>query len=219
MPAALSLVRLIALTVVSVFSLITLGLAGSLITTTMKFFNTYFPYAALGVAVAVLTLLSVPTMLVLEIVRPGSPSSWIITELSILPFLSILWLATGANTAEMSPGFLFLYLDGCASGAFLGTTFGADTGACQKTSAIEAFAFLNWIILMGYSGMVLVLALIASNRKQPAVWKSSVAELPMGAPGGASHSASVSYGGQQGMQPAGHGGTSGSAQAGAVHSV
>ncbi|KAJ7254553.1 hypothetical protein C8J57DRAFT_1347209 [Mycena rebaudengoi] len=223
MPAALSLARLLAFSVVSLFSLITLGLAGSLITTTTKFENVYFAYAALGVAVAVLTLFSVPTMLVLDIVRPGGPSSWIITELSILPFLSVLWLATGANTAEMSPALLVIYLGGCTSDAFFGTSLGADTGACQKTSAIEAFAFLNWIILMGYSGMVLVLALIASSRKQVAVWKSSVAELPMGAPGGASHSASVSYGGQQGMQPAAqpavHGGTSGSVQAGAVHSV
>ncbi|KAJ7208801.1 hypothetical protein C8J57DRAFT_1402482 [Mycena rebaudengoi] len=218
MPAALSLVRLLAFSVVSVFSLITLGLAGSLIATTTKFDNVYFVYAALGVAVAVLTLLSVPTMLVLDIIRPGGPTSWIITELSILPFLSILWLATGANTAESSPALLFIYLGGCTSDPFFGTALGADTGACQKTSAIEAFAFLNWIILMGYSGMVLVLALIAASRKQPAVWKSSVAELPSSAPAAAQHSTSGSYGGQQ-MQAAAHGGTSGSVQAGAVHSV
>ncbi|KAJ7270310.1 hypothetical protein C8J57DRAFT_1321604, partial [Mycena rebaudengoi] len=215
--AALSLVRLVAFSVVSVFSVITLGLAISLITTTSKFYNGYFAYTALGAAGAVLTLLSVPPMLVLDIIRPGGPTSWIITELSILPFLSILWLATGANTAEMSPSLLFLYLGGCTSDPIFGTSLGADTGACQKTSAIEAFAFLNWIILMGYSGMVLVLALISLSRKQPGVWKSSVAELPSSAPAGTQHSASGSYGGQQ-MQPA-HGGTSGSVQAGAVHSV
>ncbi|KAJ7261465.1 hypothetical protein C8J57DRAFT_1134330 [Mycena rebaudengoi] len=244
MPAALTLVRVIAFSVVSVFSMITLGLAASLIDTTIKFDNVYFIYATLAVAAAALTLISVPTMytsfnpagllrsgppftrLVLDMLRPGSPSSGIVTELSIRPSLSILWLSTGANTAETGPALLFLYLDGCTNDPFFGTSLGAETGACQKTSAIEAFAFLNWIILMGYSVMVLVLALIAVNRKQNGVWKSSVAELPSSAPAGsyggqpmqpAMYSTSGSYGGQH-MEPA-YGGTAGSVQAGAVHSV
>ncbi|KAJ7240681.1 hypothetical protein C8J57DRAFT_1478031 [Mycena rebaudengoi] len=223
MPAALTLPKANRpnTAVVSVFSMITLGLAASLIDNTIKFDNVYFIYATLAVAAAALTLISVPrctpTLIQLDSYAQARhlPAS-----------LSILWLSTGANTAETGPALLFLYLDGCTNDPFFGTSLGTETGACQKTSAIEAFAFLNWIILMGYSVMVLVLALIAVNRKQNGVWKSYVAELPSSAPAGsyggqpmqpAMHSTSGSYGGQH-MEPA-YGGTAGSVQAGAVHSV
>jgi hypothetical protein len=55
----------------------------------------------------------------------------------------------------MSPSLLFLYLGGCTSDPIFGTSLGADTGACQKTSAIEAFAFLNWIICMHRPSLIL----------------------------------------------------------------
>jgi hypothetical protein len=59
----------------------------------------------------------------------------------ILGFLSILWLATGANAAEfVSVGFWFDCND---------TGRGenpANAAGCHKMSAVAAFGFLNWLI-------------------------------------------------------------------------
>lgn len=259
--------------------MITLGLAASLIDTTIKFDNVHFIYATLAVAAAALTLISVPTMytyfnpagllrsgppftrLVLDMLRPGSPSSWIVTELSILresldtPRFSLLTYTVsllvhplaihrgqhGRNgpSALISlprrlhkrPLLRYLprnrnrrvpenFCDRSLRISELDHLYAPSSGILPVLQLTTVFS------VMGYSVMVLVLALIAVNRKQQGVWKSSVAELPSSTPAGsyggqpmqpAMHSTSGSYGGQH-MEPA-YGGTAGSVQAGAVHSV
>lgn len=45
---------------------------------------------------------------------------------------------------------------------------------CRSFQAIEAFAWLNWLILMGYAIALLVLAILAHNRGNQGIWRSSV---------------------------------------------
>ncbi|KAF7362814.1 hypothetical protein MVEN_00631200 [Mycena venus] len=224
--APFALIRTVVLSTVLVFSLIALGLAAALTSTSTTFLGVYFTFAALGIATAVLTMITFPAMIALEILRPGGPTSMVIVEISWLSFLSILWLATGAQAAEVtSVGVWF----GCAD---LGDGLDSiDAGACHEMSALAAFAFLNWLILMGYTGMLLVLSLIAASRKHTNVWTSSVANAPFSAPASANTSVPMSYtagtggtgghtggiGGHTGGQPAAYNNTSGSVQAGTVH--
>ncbi|KAJ7314300.1 hypothetical protein DFH08DRAFT_895916 [Mycena albidolilacea] len=221
MALPLSLIRLVVLGTVLLFSLIALGLAGDLTTTSMRAFGVYFSFAALAIATAVLCFLTLPAMIALEIMRPGGPTSMIIVELSWLGFLSILWLATGANAAEfVSVGFWFDCND---------TGRGenpANATGCHEMSAVAAFGFLNWLILMGYTGLLTVLSLIAANRKHTGVWTSSVANAPFDQPAHTPSAPGGSYGGETtqvggtggvGGHPAAYENTSGSVQAGTVH--
>ncbi|KAJ6592383.1 hypothetical protein B0H19DRAFT_1055114 [Mycena capillaripes] len=212
--APLPLIRLVVFSTVILFSLITLGVAAALTATTEKFLFGYLSYAALAIATAVLTLLTLPAMIALEMMRPGGPTSMVIVEISWLGFLSILWLSTGAHTAAFTFG---IALD-CGD---LGLDT-IDASACHETSAIEAFGFLNWLILMGYVGMLLVMSLMVASRKHSSVWTSSVANAPFSAPANNAPATSLgptSYGGQTtstGGHPATYN-TSNSVQAGTVH--
>ncbi|KAJ6558758.1 hypothetical protein DFH09DRAFT_1162447 [Mycena vulgaris] len=176
--------RLAVLSTVILFALIELGLAAALTSTTQKFFFVSFSYAALAIATSVITMATVPAMIALEIMRPGGVTSMIIVELSWLNFLWILWLATGAQAAQASAVFS-MFFGGCGPDSESvdvgdGTVVvdNPTSGICHETSAITAFAFLNWIILLGYTSTLLVMSLIATNRKQSGVWQASVANAP-----------------------------------------
>ncbi|KAJ6493445.1 hypothetical protein C8R45DRAFT_900856 [Mycena sanguinolenta] len=217
-----ALIRLVVLSTVLLFALIALGVAAAFTSTSTSLIGVTYPFAALGIATAVFTIVTVPPMIGLEILRPGSPTSMIIVEILWLGalnlitarFLSIMWLATGADTASNTIG--------CGSNAEkqesafdkeagVPTSETAD-GICSELEALEAFAFLNWIILMGYIGMLLVMSVMAATRKHTNVWTSSVANAPFSEPEKNSSVPNAGTGGH----PGGYS-TSGSVQAGTVH--
>ncbi|KAJ7167095.1 hypothetical protein C8R46DRAFT_1219474 [Mycena filopes] len=213
MAVSLTLVRSVVLSTSIFFAVIDMALAAALTSTSTKLFDVYFPYAATAIAASILTLLTLPAMISLERTRPGGPTSMIIVEISWLFFLSILWLAVGADAAQFqSVGFWF----GCGR---IGVDDSLDVGACQEISALEAFAFLNWIMLLGYVGTLLVMSLAAASRKHTNVWTSSVANAPFGAPTPAVNLTPVSHGGQTAVGGSYSGGYSAgnSVQAGTVH--
>ncbi|KAF7350580.1 hypothetical protein MSAN_01618000 [Mycena sanguinolenta] len=218
MALPVALIRLVVLSAVALFALIALGVAAAFTSTTSSnlFINHTFEFASLGIATAVFTLVTVPPMIALEMLRPGGPTSMIIVEISWLAFLSILWLSTGADTASFNAAFL-----GCGNSKVdkeihqAEDQVGIPHGICSELSALEAFAFLNWIILMGYIGMLLVMSIMAASRKHTNVWTSSVANAPFSEPAKNS-SVPMSYNAGTGGQPGGYS-TSGSVQAGTVH--
>jgi len=175
--APISLVRITALSVVLAFAVIVLGLSAALTSTTEKFLDGFFEFAALGIATAALTIITLPIMIILEVLRPGVTfTSMIAVELSWLSILWVLWLATAADSAQAGQA---TFISGCD---YIDSTVKA---ACQQTAGIQAFSFLNWIILMGYTILILVLSLIAHSRQHTGVWKSSVAQAPFFAPSAA----------------------------------
>ncbi|KAJ7122834.1 hypothetical protein C8R44DRAFT_735478 [Mycena epipterygia] len=175
--AFIPLLRVIALSVVVLFAVIVLGLSSHLTATTEKYLDGFFEFAALAIATASLTLLTVPVMIILEIMRPGTTfTSMIVVELSWLSILWVLWLATAADGAQAAQD---TFIAGCG---YIDTI--VDT-ACRETAGVQAFAFLNWLILMAYTILILVLTIIASSRKHAGVWKSSVADAPFFTPGAA----------------------------------
>ncbi|KAJ6538942.1 hypothetical protein B0H19DRAFT_334028 [Mycena capillaripes] len=174
---AISLIRITALSVVLGFAVIVLGLSAGLTSTTEKYLDGFFEFAALAIATASLTIITLPIMIGLEFLRPGAFTSMIAVELSWLSILWVLWLATGADSAQAGQN---TFIADCSN-------YFDDIvqGACRETSAIQGFAFLNWLILTAYTILILVLTLIAASRKHTGVWKSSVADAPFFTPGAA----------------------------------
>jgi len=164
-------VRVALLSVVVLFSVVILALAAHLTSTTESesIIGYYFPFAALAIGISLITILTVTPTLVFD--HKGFFTSKIIVELPVLSVLGILWLTTGADTATLG-SFVF----GCA---FDGPCHEGPTAEAQ---AIEAFSFLNWLMLMGYCITLIVLSVIAGNRGHT-VWKSSVRETNFFAPG------------------------------------
>ncbi|KAK7061370.1 MBOAT, membrane-bound O-acyltransferase family-domain-containing protein [Favolaschia claudopus] len=170
------LIRLAALwyaAVVVAFSVIVLGLSAALTSTTEKYLNGYFEFAALAIATSVITLITVPIMIVMEFLHHGAMfTSMVLFELSWLSILWVLWLATAADTTQANA-----FISGCDYISDVVNT------ACRETQAVQAFSFLNWLILMAYTILILVLSIIAHSRQHTGVWRSSVAEAPFFTPG------------------------------------
>jgi len=170
-----ALVRLPVFVFLLVCTLIVLGVDGHLVSVENKNQKTYFgvkvdildfTFAKLGVATAVLTLVSVLPMLVIDLLRKGAATSYVVVELAWLGFLWILWLATAADTANRF------------------STCPSQISWCSEYQAAEAFSFLAWMALMAYWIILLVFAIIAVNNGQSQIWFTGVTEADFSAGGG-----------------------------------
>jgi hypothetical protein len=138
---------------VIVFSIITMALAAHLTNFTNSLIGGYYTFAALAIATAVLSIITIPVMIVVDNMRKGAFTSMIAFEIGWLSFLWILWLSSGATAAQANT----VTFNGChffdckPIGLFskwhlTQTLPAAVSTACHEFSAIEAFSFLNWII-------------------------------------------------------------------------
>ncbi|KAI6047989.1 hypothetical protein EDC04DRAFT_42145 [Pisolithus marmoratus] len=164
--------RVVALAVSVVFSVIVLGLSAHLISLTEKYYAFYFIFGALGIATAVLTIFTVPVMLIIDVVRRGAFTSMVIVELIWLFVLWVLWVATAGEAVSAAE----LYFSaGCVYENSL------VNQACHEIQAVEAFSFLVFFILLGYTIVLLVFTCIAAARGN-SLWLKSVRESNFLAP-------------------------------------
>lgn len=163
--ALFSVIRIGIFSLSIVFSLIVLGLNAYYISLTQPL---YFIFSALGVATALLTILTVPVMLIVDSIRRGAFTSMIVVELVWLFILWVLWVATAGEAAAT---FNYYFPRGCIYASVDPTA----NAYCMELQAIQAFAFLNFFIFLGYTGTLLVFAIIAGSRGN-SVWTSSVKE-------------------------------------------
>ncbi|KIY45979.1 hypothetical protein FISHEDRAFT_76212 [Fistulina hepatica ATCC 64428] len=156
---------------VTLFSIVELGVAGNLTYLTNTYYNNYYGFAALAIATAVLSLITFPLMIVFDLLTTDVFTSWVITELVWTGFLWVLWLASGAAAADK---------DNSVFGSIDCSYFnGKINTACHEFQAIEAFAFINWILLMGYFVALLVMAILGA-RKGGRIWTASVKAAEFG---------------------------------------
>ncbi|KAG5645770.1 hypothetical protein DXG03_005307 [Asterophora parasitica] len=167
--ALLPRLRLVSFGVVSLFSLVVLGLSAHLINLTTTYYGVYFTFAALGTATSLLSLLSLPAVIYIDNIRKGAFTSKIATELGLVGFLWILWLATAATATDT-----------------VGINLGSNCGrykpgsrirtACSETSAVQAFGYLSWLILLAYFSALLFFTAAAAVRGHKDIWFHSVKE-------------------------------------------
>ncbi|KAG1813230.1 uncharacterized protein BJ212DRAFT_1367319 [Suillus subaureus] len=161
-----SVARITLFSLAIAFSLIGLGLNAYFLSLTVPD-NFYFIFSALGVATAMLTIVTIPIMLIIDFTRRGAFTSMIVFELSWLFILAILWVATAG---EAITTFNYYYPRGCVD-----TTDPTYNAYCMELQAVEAFAFLNFFIFLGYTCVLLVFSIIGSSRGNN-VWTRSVKE-------------------------------------------
>ncbi|RXW15334.1 hypothetical protein EST38_g10522 [Candolleomyces aberdarensis] len=154
----LPLARTIVFGIVGLFTLISFGLSIHIVHLGNQ--GGFVPdWAGLALATSIITLIALPVLFIIPIKRRNALPSFIAFELAVLWLLWILWLATGASIASL---FGLNYCNG---------------GLCSEIRALEAFSFLNWLLLMFYSFALLILSVTAHQRGRTGVWKSSVSEF------------------------------------------
>jgi hypothetical protein len=162
----LGIIRTVVFITATLFAVIVLALSAHLIwfTETQFVYAFYTNYSAMGIATGLLTIGTLPVLLIIDANRKGAVTSMILTEMIILSILWILWL----STASLATGD-FTAVANCD---LIGDAGYAT--ACHEAQAIEAFSFLNWLMLMAYAFVVLVFSFIAAARGHSTVWTSSV---------------------------------------------
>jgi hypothetical protein len=173
----LTVVRVIRLGIfglVSFFSILVLGLGAHIVSV---FAGAELPidYAALGIAVSLLTLFSLIPMLVLSFMDKVLWVNMVAVEVGWLGVLWILWIATAAltNNDFIACGFI-----------------GLDTPtviSCGEVLAFQALSWLNWVLLFKYT-IVLIALTIFQHVRGNRVWTAPVYQVnffapPPGAPG------------------------------------
>ncbi|OJA08090.1 putative protein 57 [Rhizopogon vesiculosus] len=134
----------------------------------------YLIFSVLGIATSLLTIITVPIMLIVDSVRREAFTSMIVVELVWLFILWVLWVATAAEAIAASN---FYFPAGCIYATFDPT----ENAYCTELQAVEAFAFLNFIMFFVYTTVLLVFSIITSSRGKN-VWTSSVRESTLLAP-------------------------------------
>jgi len=170
----LHFVRLLALGLISVFSVIVLGISADLIHLTEANFGVYFVSSALALAVSLLTLLTILPMMIIDTLRNGAFTSMVIFELVWTFILWVLWIATAALSSQDGTG--------SADCAYYGAFFNLAT-MCHEFNAIEGFSHVTWLIFLFYFATLLVSTMRLNKNGHTGVWQQSVKETDFWGPG------------------------------------
>ncbi|KAF5352147.1 hypothetical protein D9758_009249 [Tetrapyrgos nigripes] len=184
--ALISTLRLGVFGTTILFSIIVLGLSAHITSKTKEELDTVVAAEGLAIATAAITLVSVPAMLIIDMIRRGAVSSLVVAELAGLGLLWVLWLATGADSvAEFNADFP----EGCdvLSLEFRGPGVREVQDLCRELQAVSAFGFLNWLMLVGYWSVLLVCSIVAANRGESRIWFTPVGETDFLSNGGTPH--------------------------------
>ncbi|KAJ1308541.1 hypothetical protein OPQ81_004242 [Rhizoctonia solani] len=159
--------RLVSFATVLAFSLIVLGISGYWVSLLEGVATSLATSSSFSLAVSVITWAFMFPVLLVSTLRRGSFLSWVAMELGICGFLWVLWLASAAYTTSMSAG-ITLNCD-------LALTAAVES-VCRQYQAIQAFSWLNWLILFAYLVLVIIFAVKAMNKGQ-SVWTMEIADL------------------------------------------
>jgi len=118
-------------------------------------------YAGLGVATAVLTWVTIIPFTVIDFMRQGAITSFVVVELGWFFVLWILWLTTFGDTA---------------SNTLCNSSYANGDNYCSQVRAVEAFSFLAWFLLFAYWVALLVFSFLASSKGNTRIWFTSTRE-------------------------------------------
>jgi len=164
-----SILRIAVLSIALVLSIVLLGLGATLYNKIFDIATDVFVYRPLYIiASSAGTILVIPTLLIVDLLRSGAFTSMIVVELSVLLVLWVLWFVI-AGIAKST--FDALYDGSCTLIEYYFSRHSATT--CQTISAISPLAFSIAVLLLAYSVFLLICSIIASSRGQK-VWLNSV---------------------------------------------
>ncbi|KAI0772456.1 hypothetical protein BD413DRAFT_623456 [Trametes elegans] len=168
----LQIFRLFALSFTLLAGIIVLSIGAHLTATSLKWLDSYVNFEPMAIAVGGFSMVTMPVMIAIDLVRTGAFTSMVAVELGWLSLLWVLWLAAAALTVD-EVGNAFDSCDFVQSPVL--------TQACNETHALEGFAFAAWLVLLAYTAALLVVALVSSSRGAP-IWTSSVKEYASAPP-------------------------------------
>jgi len=171
----ISVLRLAALCISLLFGLVVLGLAAHWTQGTVAGsteISILFNFEIVALLAGSLTILTLPVMLIVGATRRGAFTSMIVVELSVIAALALLWLISGALTADLGNT---LYPVGCNDVLPDGISW------CRQFFAIIGLSFVTWILLMAY-GIVLLTFTIIAQTKGRSLWKVGVNEAVFSGP-------------------------------------
>jgi len=166
----LSTVRIVVFVAAILFSLIVIALSANIIALTEPLF--YYKFSALSLSTGLLTILTLIPMFIIDMACQGSFFSYIVVEISWLSVLWILWLSSGSYAVWTDVQIIDNFPDELScSFQFLGDA--GDVRGCEEIKTIWACSFFLCILLMAYTITLLVLAIRAQGRGNPA-WTTGV---------------------------------------------
>ncbi|KAG1800450.1 uncharacterized protein HD556DRAFT_1439291 [Suillus plorans] len=136
----IKIVRWCVLTFTLIFAIVVLGISAHLIAIRPTH---YWHFAALAVAVSSLTILTFPVILLVDTFLGSASTERIFGEALWLSIMWILWLATGANATHAAR--VHFFAGGCSFFS------GFSNKICNEFRVVEAFAYINFIILLCYT--------------------------------------------------------------------
>jgi len=149
-------IRRLALIAVIIFSIIELGIAGSI-------------KDKLGIVTGVLSFVAIAPSLIMEHSETPAVINWVGIELIWSGILWVLWIAT-AGLGTSSSG-------GCSSffHYYVGVYWSYDATYCNRFHVIQAFAFINAFVLLGVFIWSLKVAISAHSLGHTRVWRMPAA--------------------------------------------
>jgi len=128
----------------------------------------FFPFAAFGLAVAVITLLFMVPILIIDATRKASITSVIAFELIWTGIFWVLWLAVAGNAT--------------AARVFNSCTFEDErvNTICHQFPALQGLAFFNWLLLFSWFVTLVVVAInLRRKASNASLWRQSVVSARM----------------------------------------
>ncbi|KAL7278697.1 hypothetical protein ACG7TL_007699 [Trametes sanguinea] len=175
------LYRFSTLALVAIFSVVVIGLCGHTSSNLDEIIRTgagapdrSYHYAALGLAVGTVTLVSSVLMLLFEFFFEEVFTSYVVFEISWLSILWMFWVAVGAVTLDDDNN-LYLGRHNCFD--YTEVLPHIVRVGCSEAHAIEAFEFVTFALLFFYVIALVVVALRYRAKMHASPWTESVREL------------------------------------------
>ncbi|KAH7096930.1 hypothetical protein BKA62DRAFT_643902 [Auriculariales sp. MPI-PUGE-AT-0066] len=185
---AFGVVRLVANVALLVFSLIVLGLSANLLSKKGQWISAVPGWFGFTLFVSIISLLVGGVVLVVNRLRNGAVTGMVAVELLWTGILGLFWLsAAGAQSTSLlisslsscsfsnydyglgDLGLSDSDLDSLGLGSYKNAMKGAES-ICHQFKAVQAFSWLNWLLLWGWMVSLLILSIVAYTRGNRSVF-------------------------------------------------
>ncbi|KAF8555557.1 hypothetical protein OG21DRAFT_1460872 [Imleria badia] len=177
--AIIPLFRFVIFLLITIFSLVVLGISAHIMYLISGFVDVYSSFAPFGLGVSCVTIIALPLFLALGNLRRRVFTSMILFEIIWFFILWILWVGVAGDTVA---GKAWYYPEGCVFNDCRPMIHPEANQICNEVTVLEAFAFLNFFCAFIYYDVIFLYAIINTIRGR-GIWTASVREATTGAPG------------------------------------